>query len=273
MRNGLDVIVKNHLLRAIVISLLLFPVSFPLWAQNAASIPDFYQVGDYVLEMDGKLISGVEFYLAEQKPALLILTPELPVAVVLLPGDQSVQTVPGAQVTKKPEGRIDLSLDSATDQGKLEILASWIRFSVNGHTLTLKQKPWLLGVQDVPSMEENNPEYVWRSNGYTPDPEIIQALAKQPTEVEVRVFFGSWCPHCKHRVPLMMKVDEALSASHIKIDYYGLPRGWAQHPVAGPLKITSVPMAIVTVDGKEVGRIKDNKWDTPEVALKEILLQ
>jgi thiol-disulfide isomerase/thioredoxin len=245
----------------------------PLWAQNSAAIPDFYQVGDYVLEMDGKLLSGVEFYLAEQKPALLILTTELPAAVVLLPGNQSVQTVSSTQVTKKPDGRVDLSLDSATDQGKLQILASWIRFAVDGRQLTLKEKPWLLGVQDVPSMEANNPEYVWRSNGYTPNPETIQALAQQPTEVEVRVYFGSWCPHCKRRVPLMMKVDEALSGSQIKIDYYGLPRAWGQHPVAGPLKITSVPTAIVYIDKKEVGRIKDNKWDTPELALKEILLQ
>lgn len=272
MRNGLDLSVKGQLVRVTVFSLLLSTMSSSLWAQNTASIPDFYRVGDYVLEMDGKLLSSVEFYLAEQKPALLILTPELPAAVVLLPGDQSVQTVPGSQATKRPDGRIDLSLDSATDQGKLEILASWIRFSADGHALILKEKPWLLGVQDVPSMEENNPEYVWRSDGYTPNPETIQALAKQPAGIKVRVFFGSWCPHCKRRVPLMMKVNEVLSDSQIEIDYYGLPRGWAQHPVAGPLKITSVPTAIVFVDGKEVGRIKDNQWDSPELAIKEILL-
>ena len=121
-------------------------------------------------------------------------------------------------------------------------------------------------------MEAHNPEYIWRSDGYKPNPEVIQALAKQLTEVKVRVFFGSWCPHCKRSVPLMMKVDETLSGSQIQIDYYGLPRGWAKHPVAGPLKITSVPTGIVTIDGKEVGRIKDNQWDSPELALKEILL-
>ncbi len=271
MRNVSEVSVHQRPALSVVVSLLLLGTA-PFIQAQSASIENFHPIGDYVLEIDEKPAPNTEFYLAEHKPAVLILAADLPGAVVLLPGDQSVQTVPAADVDRKPDGFIDLGMDSATDQGNLQILASWIRFSVDGHSLTMKERPWLLGKQEIPSMENHNPEYVWRSNRYTPDPEVIQALARRTTEVQVQVFFGSWCPHCKHRVPLMMKVDEALSGSPIQIDYYGLPRGWSRHPVAGPLKITSVPTAIVFVDGKEVGRIKDNQWDVPETALKEILL-
>jgi thiol-disulfide isomerase/thioredoxin len=235
------------------------------------SIENFHPIGDFVLEIDEKPVPTAEFYLAEHKPAVLILVAELPGAVVLLPGDQTVHMVPSADVTKKPDGFVDIGMDSAADQGNLQILAAWIRFSVEGHTLTLKERPWLLGEQEIPAMENHNPEYVWRSDRYNPNTDIIQTLAHETNGVRVWAFFGSWCPHCKHHLPLLMKVNEALSGSPIEFDYYGLPRGWTRHPVAGPLKITSVPTAIVYVDGKEVGRITGNQWETPEIALKKIL--
>jgi hypothetical protein len=70
-----------------------------------------------------------------------------------------------------------------------------------------------------------------------------------------------------------MKVATELEGSHINLEFYGLPQGWGQHPVAGPLKILAVPTGVVYVDGKEVGRITGNQWQTPEVSLNEILHQ
>jgi thiol-disulfide isomerase/thioredoxin len=244
--------------------------------QHTGKLPDseikgLYPIGDYVLEVDGTKAPTARFYLAEHIPAVLIEAAEMPSLALLVPGSSDVKSVPPANLSKKSGSHVDLSLDGMKDQGKLQILASWIVFTVDGREMVLKEKPWLLAQTDIASLKKHSPEYVWRADAYTPDPKVIEELKKQTHDVKVRVFFGSWCAHCKRHVPLMTKVDEALDGSRIQIDYYGLPRGWANHPVAGPLKVRAVPTAIIFVDGKEVGRIKDNKWGAPEEAIKDIL--
>jgi thiol-disulfide isomerase/thioredoxin len=246
----------------------------PLWCQEATGgspLEGLYPNGDYLLEINGEKIPQAEFYLAERVPALAVLVPEKPSLVLLSPGTSAVQTFPSSQLTRKPDGTLDLPADSAADQGKLRILASWIVFEVDGVEWTLKPKPWLLGVQDIPTLLRSNPEYRWRSGAYTPDKAVIDELGNHSKNVKVRVYFGTWCAFCKRYVPLMMKVASALEGSPIAIEFYGLPRGWSRHPVAGPLKITAVPTGIVYIGEKEVGRITGDKWQTPEATLKEVL--
>lgn len=243
--------------------------------QYTGKLPDseiqgLYTIGDYVLEVDGTKAPTARFYLAEHIPAVLIEAAEIPSLVLLVPGSSDVKSMAPANLSKKSDSHVDLSLEAMKDQGKLQILASWIVFTVDGREMILKEKPWLLAQTDIASLKKHNPEYAWRANAYAPDPTVIEELKKQTHDVKVRVFFGSWCAHCKRHVPLMTKVDEALDGSRIQIDYYGLPRAWGNHPVAGPLKIRAVPTAVVFVDGKEVGRIKDD-WDSPEGAIKDIL--
>ena len=236
-----------------------------------SEIQGLYEIGDYVLEVDGTKAPTARFFLAERIPAILIEAAELPSLVLLIPGSSAVKSVPPAKMSKSSDSSVDLALDSMKDQGKLQILASWIVFTVDGHEMTMKEKPWLLAQTDVASLKKHSPEYVWRAKAYTPDPKVIEELKNQTLAVKVRVFFGSWCAHCKRHVPLMTKVDEALDGSRIQIEYYGLPRGWGNHPVAGPLRIRAVPTAIVFVNGKEVGRIKGEEWASPEDAIKELL--
>jgi thiol-disulfide isomerase/thioredoxin len=256
--------------------LMLLSVPGFCWAQDgaaASTLEDFYPIGDYVLEIDGKPVPGAEFFLAERVPALMISAPEHASSVLLFPKTSAVQTVPNTQLVRKSESEIDVIKESFTDQGKLQILASWIALSIDGQEWVLKPKPWLLGLQDVPTMLGSSPEYQWRSKAYTPNQSVVEELKSQPANVRVRAFFGSWCNFCRRYIPLLIKVASQLENSHINIEFYGLPRGWANHPVAGPLKITAVPTGVVYIDDKEVGRITGNKWQHPEETLKEILQQ
>ncbi len=244
--------------------------------QPTGQLPDseikgLYEIGDYVLEVDGTKAPTARFFLAERIPAILIEVAELPSLVLLIPGSSEVKSVPPANMSKISDSAVDLALDSMKDQGKLRILASWIVFTIDGREMTMKEKPWLLAQTDIASLKKHSPEYVWRAKAYTPDPKIIDELKNQALDVKVRVFFGSWCAHCKRHVPLLTKVDEALEGSRIHIEYYGLPRGWGNHPVAGPLKIRAVPTAVVFINGKEVGRIKGEQWASPEEAIMEII--
>jgi thiol-disulfide isomerase/thioredoxin len=244
----------------------------PLLAQtDGSTIRDFYEIGDYMLEIAGAPVPETRFFLAERIPAVLISAPNAASSVLLFPKTNDVQTVPNDKLVRKTENQLDVVMDSVTNQGKLQILASWIAFPVDGQEWILKPRPWLLGVLDIPTLLDYSPEYQWRSKAYIPNRAVVEELKSQTANVKVRVFFGSWCAHCKRHVPSLLKVATELDGSNIDLEFYGLPQGWSQHPVAGPLKIMAVPTGVVYIDDEEVGRITGNQWQTPEISLREIL--
>ncbi|MES1211111.1 MAG: thioredoxin family protein, partial [Acidobacteriota bacterium] len=105
------------------------------------------------------------------------------------------------------------------------------------------------------------------------DPAALQALKKTPRPVNVRVYFGSWCPFCREHVPLLLKVEDQLTASGISkihFEYYGMPHDF-NDPELKRLEIKTVPTAILTVDGREIGRMEAADWDVPEATLARLL--
>jgi len=91
--------------------------------------------------------------------------------------------------------------------------------------------------------------------------------------VTVRVYFGSWCPHCRQHVPYILKVEDQLKGSQVKFEYVGLkkpPEGW-NDPEVKKLNVKGVPTGIVYVGGKEIGRITGDNWNAPEIQLNKIV--
>ena len=75
------------------------------------------------------------------------------------------------------------------------------------------------------------------------------------------------------RVPRILRVDQELEGSKIKIVYYGLPRGGAlrSEPEARKAGITRVPMGVMKVDGKVIGKISSRDLSRPEAALCRVI--
>jgi hypothetical protein len=206
-------------------------------------------------------------YLAENVPALLVLTSKAPSLVLLFPGERGQDRAKRPNVSSAGQ-ESSRAPELGQAEGRFQILASWLTFSLEDREWTLKPKPWLLGVQDIPSMLKDNPS-TCGGPSLTPDKTVVEhqnpALGGQCAgflRLLVRVL--------QRHVPLMVKVAEQLQGSSVH-RLPGLPQGWGQHPVAGPLQIRAVPTAVVSIGGKEVGRITGEKWKSPEVALKEIL--
>jgi thiol-disulfide isomerase/thioredoxin len=96
---------------------------------------------------------------------------------------------------------------------------------------------------------------------------ILKRLKGHKEAVRVLTFFGTWCPHCKQRLPLLLKVEQGLAGSKFQFEYYGLPSPFDSEPEAKSHKIDGVPTAILYVGDKEIGRIPHSQWSNPEVAL------
>ncbi len=246
-------------------------------AAGAQAGPDavlhgFERSGDYQLVVGGKLQPAAEIYaLPSGVPAFLILSSALPSPVLLSPGEGSVQTVQLMKIVKRADGTVDLMADAAlSPQGKFEIAGEDVRFKTEGRTAALQPRPSLLGLKKAIDLTTYNPEYARRAKAYQPNAKSVQQLRTVVQPARVRVYFGSWCPHCKEHVPLLLKVEEQIKGSKIQIEYYGLEKGLNSGD-AKKLDIHSVPTGVVYSNGKEVGRLSPTDWAAPETALAKLL--
>lgn len=238
----------------------------------------FQRTGDYLLVVDGKDVPAAEIYLADQIPAYLVMSTALPAPVLLSPRSGLAETVPIMKVLKRPDGSVDLLADAELkSQGEFQVIrdVGEVRFTAGTKKATLKPRPPLLGSHPGKDLKSYSPEYARGAKAYAPDKTAIAALRKESRPVKVKVFFGSWCPHCKEHVPMLLRVEDELKASGSKIqfEYYGLPQGPAmtKDPEAQRMGVGSVPTGFVYVNGKQVGRLAGESWAAPERALRDLL--
>lgn len=232
---------------------------------------DFQRTGDYVLVINGKQVPA-EIYQSQRAAAILVLSSSFLSPVLLAPGLGVAQTVNLMKVQKKPDGTIDLLSDAVlSTQGALDIQDEEVHFKADGISAALVTTPPLLGLRRVDEVTAHNPEYLPRAASYAPNPQAVAALKKEQRPVTVRIFYGSWCPHCREMVPHAIKLEQLLKGSKIRFEYFGLPQRFGTDPPAVQHNIKAVPTGIVYLGGKEIGRIADNAWTAPETTLVAVL--
>jgi thiol-disulfide isomerase/thioredoxin len=232
---------------------------------------DFEHTGDYLLMINGKQVPA-DIYLSQRAAAILVMSSAFLSPVLLTPGLGVAQTVNLMKVQKKPNGSIDLLSDAVlSTQGALDIQDEGVRFKADGISAELVTAPPLLGLRRAEEVTAHNPEYLPRAASYTPNPQAVATLKKEQRPVTVRIFYGSWCPHCREIVPHVIKLEQQLRGAKIRFEYFGLPPNFGKEQPAIQNNIKAVPTGIVYIGGKEIGRVADNAWTSPETALVAIL--
>jgi hypothetical protein len=227
--------------------------------------------GDYQLIVDGQAASG-DIYYSEHAGALLIQSSAFPSPVLLRPRANTAETVNVMKVMKKEDGSIDLLRGAVlAAQGSLSMTGDSVSFTADKKKGELKPKGPLLGLRTVYEVTAHNPEYLVSAKNYQPNSDAISSLRNEKTAVTVRVYYGSWCPHCRLKVPHAVKDEQLLKGSQITFQYWGVPQKFGTDPEAQRLKLEAVPTGIVYIQNKEIGRIEAEAWDAPEVRIEEIL--
>lgn len=264
---------RSTVLAALALALLALPqVSRAQGVPSDSLLRGFEPSGDYVLMVNGKP-AGAEVY-QNKLPAILVMSSALPSPVLLMPGEGTVQTVHIMKISKQKNGNVDLLADAVlAPVGRFQMAGENVGFTYEGRKVSLNPKPPLVGPHRGAELKQHNPMYARTASAYTPNGAAIASLKKLPKPVTVRVYFGSWCPHCREHVPFILKVEDQLQGSPVKFEYIGLqrpPDAW-KDPEVKRLKVNGVPTGIVYRDGKEIGRITGDNWNAPEISLSKII--
>lgn len=261
-------------LAAVLLAVVLLPA-----AASAQGVPSdsvlrgFQPSGEYMFLVNGKA-AAAEIYQNDRIPAFLILSSSLSSPVLLTPRAGTVETVNLMKVAKQKDGSVDLLADAVlAPVGQFQMEGEDVNFTLEGKKMSLSPRPALIGLRKGAELLASIPEYVRGSRGYTPNAAAVAALRKTSKPVTVHVVFGSWCPHCRQHVPLLLRVENEIKNPKIKFEYYGIPRppdGW-KDPEVKRLGVKGIPTAVVYVNGVQAGRIEGTAWGAPEVELNKIL--
>ena len=241
-------------------------------AQGGQRMNGFLKTGDYLLELDGSLVEDAKVYRSQAAQAVLIVASNLEAPVLIRPRFRTVEKVNLLKLSENADGSIDLLPDPTYAQEEpFTVEGTDVLFKVGELELALKPKPELVGFQDASAIYEHSPEYEQRAGYYEPAAEVVQKLREQSKNVEVKIFFGTWCPACGQTVPGIMKLAEQTQGSKIAFSFYGLARQFSGDVEAKRYGVRQVPTGVVLVDGKEAGRLTGNDWRRPESALRDLI--
>ena len=234
---------------------------------------DFEPFGEYVLEIAGAPIQGIKMFRSQKAgSAVLITGAGIPGPLLVMPRERVVQRVPAGKVVVGQDGIAFVLADAEpAKESAFAVDGRDLTFTVGGRPARLREKPYLLGLHPAADLSNHDWGYAFRSKQYTPSAPVVQSLRQIKTPVRVRIYFGSWCPHCSETVPKIMRVAEALAGSPVQFEYYGLPTGFGNEPEAKRMGITGVPTGVIFSNGKEIGRVAGHEWGIPELALKKVL--
>ncbi len=148
-----------------------------------------------------------------------------------------------------------------------------VAFTIDGHQASVRHvdPPPLLGLRRLDEVTAHNPEYLAGASRHAINSQAVAALRQERRLTTVRVYYGSWCPHCRMLVPHAVRLEQELRGSRIRFEYFGL-RNPLKDPEAIKAGVSDIPTGVVSAQGRELGRIvSDSDWQELEVALRRVL--
>ncbi|HRC84352.1 MAG TPA: thioredoxin family protein [Thermoanaerobaculia bacterium] len=249
--------------------------ALPLAAQADSVLRDFEPTSEFLVLVAGKEVPKAEVFESAIAGAYLLITSNLGSPVLLSRRTGTAESVNLMKVNRRPDGHVDLLASATLTQlGRFQLDQQDVVFTAEGKEIRFRPKPPLIGPHSREDLVAHSPSYLKTAVDYVPDAKVVQTLKNQQKTATVRIFFGSWCPHCRHFLPHAIKLQDQLGSSKIRFEYFGLDRGpeGFKVPEAVKMEVKGVPTGIVFVDGKEVGRIVGNDWINLETNIAKMVL-
>ena len=196
--------------------------------------------------------------------------------VLITTGPTTARLLEPARVTPDPTNPDVVRVDTGGPQSgylQVRLQGSALVLDRDGLAMSLVPTPPLLGERTLAEVVAQLPEYRRSAARYSPNAEAVAKLraVEQPTEMVV--YFGSWCSHCEQVVPKLVRVLQDAGNGKLRVTFHGVPPpGEGEDRVADREGIRALPTLVARRDGKEIARMTEQGWDTPEIELVKLVV-
>jgi thiol-disulfide isomerase/thioredoxin len=214
---------------------------------------------------------GAVFDAPDYQYALVIPTTEKQ-AYLLALKTQTVSMLPLDAIAWDTEHRPIPDVDAAEELGLLINEDGIMMFDGATDSYRVQPEPPLVGDISYDKLRAAKPDYVFAAKSYTPDAKAMAALSKVGADTQIELFFGSWCSHCQHWVPRLMRVIDDAKNSHIQVNVHAMSEDQSQpEDSIRQYDVSKTPTFVIVQNGKELGRIEEEPLISVEADLVRIL--
>ena len=233
----------------------------------------FEPIGAYHLEIDGKTSTdGVRMFYSPEAAAVLVIAPQLPYPIAIVPRNKTVQKLDAAELEDAPRGALVLrSKGENTAVTTFDLVDEKPVFDLAGKKVRFLDKPPLLGPRSIGEIVAYDPSYAYKAATAEPNLAYMDVLESWPEDVRVTIFFSTECQVCRELLPGILKTIGEIDNPRFEFEFHGLPLAAATDPVGRELGIDDFPTGIVYSGGKEVGRAGGHSWRMPAMAIHNAL--
>jgi len=214
---------------------------------------------DYGVEMDGKSVSDAGLFMVAGKPYMLMYSPAFDPCYVLSLDAKMVRPVRRDQITPKGDEEVMLAeaaFEKAAPLPYLQDGAAGVIFYGGQKRYKISRIPSLVGPTTLDDLFAHSPIYKRNADAYEPEAGAVAALKRVLEKVQVEIWFGTWCPHCKMLVPRLVRALQGAANPNIEVVYHAVPQQFGSYEPAKAKDIRAVPTIIFLKNGKEIGRIR-----------------
>ncbi len=214
---------------------------------------------EFQVEIGGSVSQEARLFQSGGTSHMLVTAPEFTHPLVIRVTEREIVTLAPGAVVPGP-GEEEVQVDESQVAGSPMPFtrdASGVVFFLDGKRVRVGRRPPLIGSTSLEEILSHSPHYRAGMEAYTPSPDDVARLRSIPFPVEVQVFFGTWCPHCRETVPRFFKCLAEAANARIQMSCTGVPTPpFGDFPPAKEKHVNGVPTFIVSVEGKEIGRIQ-----------------
>ncbi|TPW14130.1 MAG: hypothetical protein FD129_1135 [bacterium] len=148
-----------------------------------------------------------------------------------------------------------------------------LTFTASGAAWKLAPEPPLIGEIAKADLLNRKKDYVALARAYKPKSAAISLIRSVRQPIEIRVFFGTWCSHCKHYLPGFLKTIDMAANPAITVRYIGISEDMSQpEALLTADTVTRTPTFIALSGGREMGRIVEQPKGSIEEDLALLLM-
>jgi hypothetical protein len=259
-------------MRSLLASLVLVLAILPAATAAQSQTMRFEPLGVFDLEIDGKVISKARIFNSTQAGALLVVAPELPYPIAVVPRNKTVKRLEPAELKEETLGSyVWTPAGEPVVVATFDLVAGKPDFLLEGKKMRLVDKAPLLGPKTRAEILAYDPSYAYRTATADPPTVYLGALNEWKQDVLVKIYFSTQCNECREMLPGIFKTIDRIKNPKIKFEFYGMRLPAAKDPLGVELKITGFPTGILYSDGKEIGRASGPSWRMPDMAIHNAL--